>query len=252
MRRSSDESGRSYRTILEHAGIAIAVIENDLTISFVNLEFLRLFERSPKAVEGKKWTEIASAKSAEVISQLAMLGPGTPPLEYEIPWIGLDGHSKQILAIISNIPDTGGHVACFLDVTGDIHTQEALWESEERFKTVFEGAAIGMSLVDPREGKIMVTNTAMQKMLGYTARELLRMRFTAFTHPDDVESQWALYKEMVAGKVKRFEMKKRYIRKDGTVIWARLVASLALATSGKPAVVISMIEQIAPAGSLKD
>jgi PAS domain S-box-containing protein len=244
MRRSPSGPDRSYRTILEHAGIAIAVLEGDLTVSFANLEFLRLFERSPEAVEGKNWAEVVSAQSAEAIMRLAEPGPETQTAEYEIPWVGRDGHNKQILAIVSTIPEHGGYVACLIDVTSDIHAREALWESEDRFKTVFEGAAVGMSLVDPREGKIIVTNAALQRMLGYNAKELSRMRFTAFTHPDDVESQWASYREMVAGKLKRFEMKKRYIRKDGTIVWARLVATLALTTSGTPAVIISMIEQI--------
>jgi PAS domain S-box-containing protein len=102
-----------------------------------------------------------------------------------------------------------------------------------------------MTMVDLQEGRILASKPAMQKMLGYTAKELSRMQFTKFTYPDDVESQWVLHKEMVAGNLKHFEIKKRYIRKDGTVIRARLVANLALRTSGKPAVVIGMIEEIA-------
>lgn len=242
--KSSDKSETSYRTILEHVGVAIAVLENDMTISFVNLEFLKLFECTQKAVEGKKWAEVVSGKSMEVIRRLHELGPGTPPVEYEIPWTTLHGQSKQILAIISNIPETAGYVASFFDVTGKIYASEALWESEERFRAIFNGAAVGMTLVDTQEGRILVSNPAMQKMLGYTAKELSRMQFTNFTHPDDMENQWTLYKEMVTGNLERFEIKKRYIRKDGKVIWARLVANLALRTSGKPAVVISMVEEI--------
>ncbi len=240
----SDKSEKSFRTILEHAGIAIAVIENDMMVSFVNLAFLKLFERTRNDVEGKKWTDITSIESIKVIRQLQKLGPDTPSIEYEIPWLTLDGHIKQIRAIISKIPETGEYVASFLDITSDIHTEEGLWESEERFRTIFDGAAVGMTMVDLQEGRILASNPAMQKMLGYTAKELSRMQFSNFTHPDDVESQWALHKEMVAGNLKRFEMKKRYIRKDGTVVWARLVANLALRTSGKPAVVIGMIEEI--------
>ncbi len=242
--RTSGESEESFRVILEHAGIAIAVLEGDTTISFVNLEFLRLFERAPQTVEGKKWADVAPVKSTEIIRRLSGLGPGAPPVEYEIPWVGLDGHGKQILAIFSALPEPGGYVACFLDVTSEIHAREALWECEDKFRAVFHGAAVGISVMDPEEGKIILSNLVLQKMLGYTAGELSGMRFAAFTHPDDVENQWTLYKEMVAGNLKRFEMKKRYIRKDGTVIRARLVASLALMASGKPAVVIGMIEEM--------
>ena len=84
----------------------------------------------------------------------------------------------------------------------------------------------------------------MQKLLGYSGIELSGMRFTELTHPEDVENQMSLYREMAAGKRERFELKKRYIRKDGKTICARLVASLALGTSGKPSVVIGMIEEM--------
>ncbi len=66
----SDQSEESYKTILQHAGIAIAVLENDMTVSFVNLEFLGLFGRTQKTAEGMKWTDIASSKGVEGIRQL--------------------------------------------------------------------------------------------------------------------------------------------------------------------------------------
>lgn len=241
---TSGPSEETYKTIFQHAGIAIAVLDSDLTISSVNLDFLRLFGRTPQSVEGKKWTEIASVKSMEAIRRYSAQGPRAPALEYEITYTGLDGLERQILVRISNLPVTGGFVACFLDVTSEIHAGEALWEAEEKFQALFDGAAVGMSLVDLLEGRIIISNPAMQKMLGYTAEELSRKKFASFTHPDDVEDQWTLYKEMAAGNLKHFEIKKRYIRKDGAVVWARLVANVALRSSGRPAVVIGMIDEI--------
>ena len=136
------------------------------------------------------------------------------------------------------------YLVSLLDVTDHRRAEEALWESEERFRTIFERAAIGIALIDVREGKLLLSNPAMQKLLGYSGKELSGMRFTEFTHPEDAEHQMALYREMAAGKRERFELKKRYIRKDGKTICARLIASLALGSSGKSSVVIGMIEEM--------
>jgi len=94
---------------------------------------------------------------------------------------------KHILAIVSNIPEKKTYVIFFLDATRHLLAEDALWESEERFRTIFEETAIGMSLVYPLEGRILMSNPAMQNMLGYTAKELTGMQFAEFTHPENID-----------------------------------------------------------------
>jgi PAS domain S-box-containing protein len=238
----SAESEKSYRAIFECAGAAMAVIGKDMTLVFVNRAFLVLFERTREMVEGKRWTDFAP--EANIIGKLRDADPGAPPVECDLSWASRNGRKKHILAIVSSIPEKRGYVASFFDVTRLIHAEDALWESEDKFRAIFEGSAIAMSLVDPLEGRILVSNQAMQNMLGYSAKELAGMQFATFTHPEDMESQWTLYRDMVAGRTKHFTMTKRYLRKDGTIIRARLIASLALRTSGKPAVVVNMVEEM--------
>lgn len=238
----SAEFEKSYRAVFECAGVAMAVIGEDTTVVVVNRAFLVLFERTKETVEGKRWTDFAPG--ANVAGKLRDAGPGAPPMECDLSWASRNGRKKHILAVFSSIQEERGYVASFFDVTRLIHAEDALWESEEKFRAIFEGSAIAMSLVDPLEGRILVSNQAMQNMLGYSAKELAGMQFATFTHPEDTESQWSLYRDMVAGRTTHFEMTKRYLRKDGTIIRARLIASLALRTSGKPAVVVTMVEEM--------
>lgn len=137
--------------------------------------------------------------------------------------------------------------SCLQIIAGDIsklrQAELELRKSEEKFRAVFEGAAIGVTIADI-EGRLLDTNPALQEMLGFSADELRSMIFTEFTHPDDIEADMALHRELVAGKRSRFEMEKRYIRKDGGLLWARLSVSLVRGENGEPQSVIGMVEDI--------
>jgi PAS domain S-box-containing protein len=123
-------------------------------------------------------------------------------------------------------------------------TEELRRESEERFRTIFENAGLGTSLVD-RHGHPIKCNPAVQKMLGYSESELRNMAFTEFTHPDDIDLDWKLYSELVAGKRDRYEIDKRYVKKNGELMWGHLTVSLIKSRDGTPAEhTVGMIEDI--------
>lgn len=129
------------------------------------------------------------------------------------------------------------------DVTERKRAGEALRQSEERFRATFENAGIGMAIVD-LDGHPIKCNSVLQKMLGYNSEELGRMVFTDFTHPDDRQLDWGLYSELVQGKRDRYEIEKRYIRKDGHMLWGLLIVSLVRDAHGAPEYGIGMLEDI--------
>jgi PAS domain S-box-containing protein len=129
------------------------------------------------------------------------------------------------------------------EITGRKRAEDALAESEARFRSVFENAAIGIALVDMR-GYLVESNPALQKMLGYNKTELARMAFTEFTHPDDVQTSRELFAELCEGKRDRYQLEKRYCRKDGQIVWAQLTESLVRNQNGEPHYAIGMVEDI--------
>ena len=101
--------------------------------------------------------------------------------------------------------------------------EEALRVSEERLRAVIEQAVVGIARCDLK-GKIIFTNDAFCKMLGYDSSQLVGKTIAQLTHPADVERNMQLFRKLVA-KSKPFEIEKRYIRKDGSVLWANVSAS---------------------------
>ncbi len=117
--------------------------------------------------------------------------------------------------------------------------------NDARFQAVFEGAGIGMTLVDiDGDGRILQCNAALCRMLGYEADELCGRTFGEFTFADDVATNLELYRDTIAGRRQTYQMEKRYIRKDGGIIWVRLTGSAVRNATGQSLMVIGMVEDI--------
>ncbi len=129
-----------------------------------------------------------------------------------------------------------------LEITERRRMEEALRDSEARFRTVFEFAAIGLAI--DLGGRLVQTNRALQDMLGYTADEFRSMMFTDFTHAEDIEESRRFAEELHSGKRNNYWLEKRYIRKDGRIVWAQTAVSTVRDASGKILYVIPMIQDI--------
>ena len=129
------------------------------------------------------------------------------------------------------------------DLTQLKQAEQSLHESAERFRITFENAGTGMALVDV-QGYVVKSNPALQEMLGYSEEELGGVAFTEFTHPDDRALDWRLYQELFAGKREKYEIEKRYIRKDGRTIWGHLIVSVFRDADGTPQYAVGMAEDI--------
>ncbi|HVA91343.1 MAG TPA: EAL domain-containing protein [Chloroflexota bacterium] len=134
-------------------------------------------------------------------------------------------------------------VATFRDITAHRRADEALRASEARFRSLYDYAPIGVALLDPQGCPVMV-NHALEGILGYGTDELCRMTFSDFTHPDDFAADWALFQELLAGKRNSYTMDKRYIHKDGHVVWGQLAVSVSRDRNGSPPSIIGMVLDI--------
>jgi PAS domain S-box-containing protein len=121
--------------------------------------------------------------------------------------------------------------------------QEALRESEERFRTAFEEAPFGMCLT-ALDGRFMQVNAALCQMLGYSRQELLEGAWQKLTHPDDMERSKQALKQFVQDLTSSVEFEKRYMHKHGNAIWVQLKISAVKNAHGAPAHFITHVEDI--------
>jgi PAS domain S-box-containing protein len=129
------------------------------------------------------------------------------------------------------------------DITDQILAEQALRESEARFRSAFEDAAIGMALVMP-DGKFLRVNAAFCEFVGYSEAELLTTNFQSITHPDDLLLDLDYMQQCLRGELRTYQMEKRYLHKLGYTVWGLLSVSLLRNAQGEPLYFISQIQDI--------
>ncbi len=122
-------------------------------------------------------------------------------------------------------------------------TNRSLVQSEERFRLAMENAPIGEALVG-LDGRWLKVNAALCDLLGYSKTDLLATDFQTITHPEDLDGDMALVGKVLAGEIASYALEKRYVHKDGRLIWGMLSVSLARTADGTPDHFISQIQDI--------
>jgi diguanylate cyclase (GGDEF)-like protein/PAS domain S-box-containing protein len=125
----------------------------------------------------------------------------------------------------------------------EFEAKRAQVEALSSFRTIFEGASIGIARVDS-EGRNVEANPALEQMLGYSAAELAELKFDRYTHPEDLEHHRTLFEQLMAGEIRSYWLEKRAIRKDGAQIWLQVTAALEGDATAEPRYAIAMIEDI--------
>src|SRR5437868_4304875 len=138
------------------------------------------------------------------------------------------------------IRDTGGNIVKWFGTCTDI---TELRQSEGRFRGIFENAAVGIAQTHP-SGRFLRVNEKFCSIVGYAREELVQKSFQDITHPDDVAIGVSALAALLRGESLSFEHEKRYVRKDGSPVWAELFISMQRDAAGEPAYAVAVIQDI--------
>ena len=116
-------------------------------------------------------------------------------------------------------------------------------QAKELFHYLFEQASLGIAVED-LEGRLLLANPALCSMLGYQEDELCGMSCSKFANPEDSQDDWALFQQLRAGVIDKYSLEKRYVRKDGGLLWGRLNVSLLRNGDGGFPLVFAFVEDI--------
>ncbi|PSB36446.1 histidine kinase [filamentous cyanobacterium Phorm 46] len=130
-----------------------------------------------------------------------------------------------------------------IDITDRKQAEIALQESEQRFRAVFEQAAIGIVKVSP-DGGFLNVNQGFCKIVGYSELELKLQNVWGISHPEDVAGDVESGERLLAGEIFNYSIEKRFVRKDGSFVWANVTVSLVRDGFGEPSYGIAVIEDI--------
>jgi len=122
--------------------------------------------------------------------------------------------------------------------------QQGIAASEARFRAIYEQAGVGVGIVAVGDGRWLSVNQRLCDIVGYTRPEMLVLNFVDITHPDDRQAHVAHQRRACAGEILSFTLEKRYLRKDGAVVWVSVASSLVRDEAGAPEYYITVYEDI--------
>jgi PAS domain S-box-containing protein len=243
------DSERQLRLVTDNAPVAIAQCDREARFKFVNRYYAERLGLTPEQVVGKPipavighkaWAtlepfflECLSGKPVEFDVEVEMPYQTSDPQFthccYEPEW--QDGKVVGLLAAITNI-------------TGLKRAEAALRDSEATFRAMFDVSSVGKIEVDPASARFLRANAAMCKFVGYSQAELLARTVPDITHPDDRDRDREMCRRLVAGKSTAFDVEKRYIHKNGNVVWARTTVNVVRDGAGRPLRNIAVIQDL--------
>lgn len=183
---------------------------------------------------------------------------GEPDIRFYagIPIKSIAGYSLGTLCVIDTKPKklTQKELKALGDLadlaTQEIQLREKLHDarlseesSRSKFETLFNNAAIGIAIVEP-SGRWKEVNNELCEIIGYTKDELQNLTFQDITHPEDLNTDLNLLDQLIAGKIDRYQLEKRYIKKNGEIIWIELTVTKQLKDNGEINYFNSVIKNI--------
>ena len=163
---------------------------------------------------------------------------------YHIPSTGHQGYFEgRYSPLMSESGEIVGGLCIVRDITERKRTEDALRESKQQFRQSFDTAAIGMSIM-ALEGQFLRANTALCQMFGYTQEELQDISFAELTHPEDLALELDYYQKVLTGQSSYYHLEKRYLHKNGQVIWGLVSTSLVRDRQQRPLYFVSQVQEI--------
>ena len=222
-----------FEAVISAQNDAVIMYDNQKNVQRVNPAFLEIYGFNPIGLHVTEIMKRVSCRSLDGLPLVLEEQPTPQALEGK-KVIGLrfivtraDGNESAVEVSSGPIRQEDqitGAVTVWHDITEQMKNEEALRESEARFRGAFDNSAVAMTLTAP-DGTLLRVNSAMCQLVGYSEVELAKRTFAEITHPDDLPVNLEGLKSLNNGSIGNFRMEKRYIHKDGRFIWVDMSTS---------------------------
>ncbi len=247
-RQQAEEARALLASIVESSDEAIYGVKLDGRIVSWNRGAELLFGYASQEMIGQKAALLNTpGRYDELRRCLAAVRKGRAIQPFDAVLRKKDGHGIEVSLAISPIRNHAGEVAgasiIARDIGSRVRAERKLRESEELFRGVFAQAPVGVCVAAP-DGTYLQVNAAFCRMVGYSEQELLAMRWADLTHPEDRARTQQLGDRLCQDPGESAELEKRYLRRDGSVLWGRTRISLVQDSQGSPLYFVVHVEDI--------
>lgn len=242
------ESEKKFRLMYEEAPIAYQSLDRKGYLRDVNRTWLELLGYTREEVIGRHFVEFITPRFHKAFVKKFEEFQRTGEV-YGVEYEMVRKDNSIIDVSIDGRISTGENGSfrqthcVFQDITWRKKAEEALRESEERYRAIFNNAAVGIDLVDA-EGRFLEVNGTLERFLGYTEEELVHLTALDLTYDEDLGRSEDMLAGLVEGRSPGYRFEKRYVRKDGTVVWADTSVSAIRGTDGEYKATVGVITDI--------
>jgi PAS domain S-box-containing protein len=246
----SEQAGEDlYRRTFERAASGLAHIGVDRKFIRVNRRLTEILGYSEAELKTLRGREISHPDDVDMINRMrpSLYEGKAESLHVEKRYLRKNGATVWVAITIVLERDAAGRplyeIAVFDDITDRKRAEAATRESEERFRQTFELAASGMAHVT-LDGHFLRVNRSLCRILGYEKHELIGRSVKELSHPEDRDLTDAERARVREGEIETVRFEKRYLRKNGAVVWVDLAIALARDASGEPEYEIAVFDDI--------
>lgn len=243
-------SDRRYRAFFDLNAVGAAQADPyDGRLLHVNETFCHITGYTREALLGMRFTALTHPEDREAnFDEYQALSRGdTSAFSTQKRYIRADGQTIWVQVDATMLRDDMGKpihsLAIIQDITERKRAEEALRASEVRYRAAFESAATGMMLVG-LDGHSLRVNRPLVEMLGYSEEELRTHTFEDFTYPDDLDANVDLLRQAKAGEIDTYQLEKRFIHKEGRLVWGLVSAGLVRNDAGQPLYFVGQVQDI--------
>ncbi|WP_293253348.1 MULTISPECIES: PAS domain S-box protein [unclassified Microcoleus] len=228
-RKQAEETLRKQAQMLDLANDTIAVLDLNWTISYWNLGAKWLYGWRKSEAIGKNLHDLLQTEWPQPFEEIQKVFFERGSWQGELVRTKEDGTKITVASRWTLQRDEQDKPVAILEISNDISDRKrseiALAESAQRFRDTFEQAAVGMAQASV-DGKLLLVNQKLCEILGYSRQELSEKKFQEITWPEDLGNELELLGQLLAGEIDNYCVEKRYVRKDGDLVWANLTVSL--------------------------
>ncbi|MCU0310784.1 MAG: PAS domain S-box protein [Acidimicrobiales bacterium] len=241
-------SERRHRALVEHATDVVVVLDPDSTLRYVSPSAERLLGWTPEQLEGRKGFDLvveADQGVALMAMEETLAEPGPTTLrEFRLRdrW-GLPVYVEAVANNQIDDPAVAGVILHLRDIDERRRLEGDLRGAEERFRHAFAKAPTGIAVMD-LAGRFVEINPALASILDRAPSELIARVEDEVTHPEDRRLDAVPLRRLLAGEVEGYQIEKRYLRPDGTTVWAMLNVSALYRPDGEPQHLLVHIEDV--------
>ncbi len=241
-------SEANFKAFLSNSPLGIRIVSENGETLYVNHVFLKIYGfRSLKEFNATPVKDRYTPESyIEFRARRDKRRRKEPlPDNYEVSIVRKNGTVRHLQVLRKEIMWSGKlqYQTIYRDVTEQKQVEEALKLSEERWKTTVGHAPVGIATVNP-ERRFITANETFCRILGYTEKELQQLTFKDITHPEDIDESVTMMQALDSGKVPLFQLEKRYLKKNGSVINGKVVVNGLRDDAGQVRLYIAELEDI--------